>query len=78
MASKSSTEHVAANVRAEMARHRVTQTQIAAALGFSQAAVSRRLRGSVPFDVTELAVVAGLLRLPVTALVDGTPTAKAS
>ena len=38
---------------------------LAAALGLSQPSVSRRLRGEVPWDVAELAIVAGLVGVPV-------------
>jgi len=55
-------------VRAEMGRHRITQTQLAKNLGTSQMAVSRRLSGEVPFDVDELARVAEILGVPVTVL----------
>ena len=57
------TEIVAANVRVELARRRLGQVQVAYALGLSQAAVSRRLKGSVPLDVNELSVIADLLGL---------------
>lgn len=52
---------IAAEVRAQMGRLDVTQTQLADALGVSQVAISRRLRGAVPFDVVELSAVADLL-----------------
>lgn len=52
---------VAATVRAECARRRLTQATLADALGLSQAAVSRRLAGTTPFELDELAVVAPLL-----------------
>jgi transcriptional regulator with XRE-family HTH domain len=51
-----------------MARKRVTQQKLASGLGLSQAAVSRRLRGDVPFDVAMLSDVADLLGVPVAAL----------
>ena len=54
-------QSVAGNVRAEMARVRVSQTQVGRALGITQQAVSRRLKGEVDFTVTELATVAELL-----------------
>lgn len=54
-------EAVAAIVRAEMARRKITQLVIADALGVSNAAVSRRLSGHVPWDVNELVVVADVL-----------------
>lgn len=52
------TERVAAEVRAAMARHRITQEHMARLLGLSQTALSRRLTGAVAFDVNELARVA--------------------
>ncbi len=45
---------VAAEVRAWAARRQYTQTRVAHVLGCSQAAVSRKYRGEVPFDVDEL------------------------
>lgn len=51
----------AENIRAEMARQKVPQITLAAHLGISQAAVSRRLNGQTPFVVDELVAVAFLL-----------------
>lgn len=69
---ETSTERVAAEVRAEMARRRITQSDVGKSLGLSTAAVSRRLRGVVPFDVNELSTIAALLGVPAgTLLVDG-------
>jgi transcriptional regulator with XRE-family HTH domain len=51
---------IAASVRAELARKHISQYVVAAALGLSQAAVSRRLAGIVHFSAPELAVIAGL------------------
>ena len=45
---------VAGNVRAEMARKKVNQTKLAAAMGKSQAYVSRRISGEVPMDLDDL------------------------
>lgn len=56
---------VAAEVRAEMARQRVSQTALAEKLDVSQAYVSRRLAGDVAFDVAELDDVARILGVPV-------------
>ena len=61
-------EWIAAEVRAAVARKQVRQAAIAAALGISQAGVSRRLTGAVEFTVTELHIVARLLGVPVTSL----------
>jgi len=54
---------VAANIRAELARQKVSQTQVAERLGLSQAAVSRRLSGALPFELDEIAAVADLLNV---------------
>lgn len=62
-------ERVAANVRAELARRRVTQTQLASVLGIPQPAVSRRLGGKVPFSIDELADLAAYLGMPVASLI---------
>lgn len=61
-------ERVAATVRAETARHGVRQRQMAELLGLTQQSVSGKLKGSTPFTLDELAVVAPLLGKSVTAL----------
>lgn len=66
---------VAAEVRAEMARQRVSQTALADRLDVSQAYVSRRLTGDVPFDVEELREVAFILGVRVEQFITGTPAA---
>ena len=63
-------QRVAATVRAEMARRRVTQDQVAQRLGLSQSAVSRRLGGHLPFDVAELSAVAEILGVTPASLLD--------
>lgn len=67
--SQSPTTFVSANVRAEMARRRITQQQVAEALGLKQGSVSKRLNGRVPWDVNEVSTVADLLGVPVSALI---------
>lgn len=67
--STSPTEITGANVRAEMARRKVSQVAVAAHLGLSQTAVSARLAGRVPFDINELHAIAGLLDVPIAALI---------
>lgn len=52
---------VADSIRAEMARRKITQVEVAVALGVSTAAVNRRLAGDVVWNVAELAAVAQLL-----------------
>lgn len=59
------TASVAAEVRAELARQRRPQRELAEAIGLSQQAASRRLCGEVPFDIAELAKVAELLGVPI-------------
>ena len=58
-------------VRAEMARNRVTQEDLARRLNLSQAAVSRRLNGDIPFNVSELATVGRAVGVPLNRLVAG-------
>jgi transcriptional regulator with XRE-family HTH domain len=57
---------VAAEVRAEMARQRMSQVKLAELLGVAQQTISRRIVGEVPFDVTELVQIADLLKVSVT------------
>ena len=59
---------VGANVRAELARRGLSQTDLAKHLGMSQTSISKRLRGEVSFNVDETAAAAEFLGLPVLAL----------
>lgn len=59
---------VGANVRAELARRSLSQSDLAAHLGLSQAAISRRLSGHTAFDVNELASVAAWLGVSASSL----------
>ncbi|WP_127480802.1 helix-turn-helix domain-containing protein [Nocardioides pantholopis] len=61
---------VGARINALLWTKRVTQRQVAAALGIAQGGVSRRLRGSTPLTVGELFVIAGLLDVDVVDLVN--------
>lgn len=56
---------VAGEVRAEMARARISGVALAGHLGKSHAYVSRRLTGVVPFNVAELQKIAEILGVPV-------------
>lgn len=67
--SQSTAEVVGATVRAELARAGKSQTDLAAVLGVTQTAVSKRLRGVTPFDVNELAAVADALGLDLAVLI---------
>lgn len=62
---------VADNIRAEMARKRVTQQTVAEHLGVSQPAVAARMSGKTPLDVNELFAIADLLDVPASQLLDG-------
>ncbi len=59
-------EFIAGQVRAEMARQKIGDTELAGYLGQNQQWFSRRKLGSVPFDAAELMMVADYLGLPVT------------
>ena len=58
-------QQVAENVRLAMAQKRVTQAEMGRHLGLSQTSISKRLAGSLPFDVAEVAAVADRLEVPV-------------
>lgn len=62
-------EAIAAEIRAELARQRISQVKIAALLDISQVGISRRLRGEVPLDVNELAKIADYLGMDIATLV---------
>ncbi|GAA4075587.1 helix-turn-helix domain-containing protein [Nocardioides kongjuensis] len=71
---KTPTALTGANVRAEMARQDVSQTELAAKVGLSQTGLSKRLRGAIPFDVNELAAVAAELHVSIDQLTAGIAT----
>lgn len=60
-------EQVAEEVRALMARRRISGVQLAKRIGKSQTYVWRRLSGETPFDVDDLEALAGALGVPATA-----------
>lgn len=62
-------EHIAAEVRAELARQRITQRQVADILEMVQPAVQLRLSGARPFRAEELVKLAGALGVPVSRFV---------
>ena len=77
----SARREVAAEVRGLMAKKRVTQERLASHLGVSQPSIARRLNGHVPFNVDELAAIAGYFDIPLprlleaaTALPEAVPT----
>lgn len=66
---------VAANVRAALARHKITQAVVADALELSRTSVSHRLNGTAKFTLVELAKVADLTGLDITEFFRGTSKA---
>lgn len=61
--------HVAANVRAELARSGKTQEDIARVLGLTRQSVSLRLLGQVEFRVSEIQLIADYLGVSISTLV---------
>lgn len=62
-------ERIARAIRKEAAGARRSQTDLAAALGLSQAAMSRRMRGATPFRPSEVERIATFLGVPLSTLV---------
>jgi transcriptional regulator with XRE-family HTH domain len=54
-------QSVAGEVRAHLARRRLSGRQAALRLGWTQPYMSRRLTGDVPFDVADLEAIGDLL-----------------
>lgn len=71
-------QKTAAEVRAEMARQRISQSALAEQLGRTQQYVSRRIVGEVPFDVADLEKIAEFFGVPVSRLVPDNTTASAA
>lgn len=62
-------EYVTREIRAEMARQDVTQTDLALRLGWTQSAVSRKLDNLRPLRIEELEQIAQTLGISAPALV---------
>lgn len=75
--SETVSERVAANVRAEAARLKMSQRDIAVALGVSQSSANRRYLGVTPIDVEELFALANAFSVPVTKLLPDEAPARA-
>lgn len=56
---------VGTQIRMLLARDQQTQTNLALALGVTQSQLSKRLRGTIPFDLDELVVVADYFNVSV-------------
>jgi transcriptional regulator with XRE-family HTH domain len=67
-------EQVAAAVRAQLAWRQISGSALARLLGREQTWVSRRLNGSVAFDLDDLQAIAEALRFRVDVLLGGGPT----
>jgi len=71
------TQMVAGEVRAWLARRQRSGRSVAQELGWTEIYLNRRIRGIVPFAVTDLARLARLLDVPVTAFFES-PSATGS
>ncbi len=65
-------------VRAEMARAKVGLRELAADCRIPKSTLARRLNGTSPFTVTELAAIADRLRVPLAALLPAADTRDAA
>lgn len=63
---------VAAEVRSLAGRYNVTQERLAAVLGISQPAVSKKWRAATPFTLREIATLAEFFNVDASELVGGT------
>ena len=61
---------VIGTIRAELARARISYTQVADRLGVTRQAMTRRMSGDTPFRVDEIATIASMCGVTVGALVD--------
>jgi transcriptional regulator with XRE-family HTH domain len=61
-------ESIAEEVRALLARRKISQRALAIELGWQQSQVSRRLTGSTPITAAELAELADALHVPIESL----------
>jgi transcriptional regulator with XRE-family HTH domain len=73
-------DHVIGEVRAHMARQRLSSSELARMTGTKQPYWSRRLTGVTAFDVNDLAILAYVLKVPVSTFIpaivpDGFPPA---
>lgn len=69
---------VAEEVRAYLARKRISVREAARRLGIGQTALHRRVTGEIPFDVGELAAIAQMLDTPVEQFFAGLVDSKAA
>jgi transcriptional regulator with XRE-family HTH domain len=74
LAAKSVNQHVAQEIRAEMARRRLSQTALAERLGTGQRSISRRLLGEVELTVGDVDQIAQILGMPIEQLLPERPS----
>lgn len=58
-------EWIAATIRAELARRKLSGRQLAVRMDMPVNTLRRRLNGETPFDVAELVAIADILDVPV-------------
>jgi transcriptional regulator with XRE-family HTH domain len=63
-------DHVARAIRAELGLQGQTQRSLAKALGWTEAKLSRRITGDVPWTVEEVELIASALDIPRSQLLD--------
>ena len=71
MSTTAARQEIAGNVRAILGKHKISQTKLAAYLGMSQAALSRRLSGELAFDTDEILSIAAAFDVPISKFFDG-------
>lgn len=59
---------VAGEIRAELARQRITHSALAERLGVSRAYLSRRLNGDTPLSIPDVAAIAQILNVSIAQL----------
>jgi transcriptional regulator with XRE-family HTH domain len=74
LAAKTINQHVAQEIRAEMARRRISQIVLAKRLGAGQRAISRRLIGEVELTVGDVDQIAQILGIPFEQLLPERPS----
>lgn len=67
-------QSVAAEIRAQLARHRMSNRQLATKLGRSYMWVARRASGEVPATVADVHAIAGAIGIDPAELLTPTPT----
>jgi transcriptional regulator with XRE-family HTH domain len=71
--SESPTEWVARTLRGKLAERRMSQAELSRRLGWPQQTTSRRLSGSAPITVDDLAAIARELEIPMSSLMPEVP-----